>query len=228
MNRQLTPISIPPLPMASLSTKYFRWNHTEAWNDEYKEYVAQILSDISGQIFTHRFFKSSKKHRRPTAIGSWILTFPDHTKPEAYVEAVVDPRKFNDLELRIFTAQEAPHDHLRPALEFFISALMIAAKADILHIYASNQKLLAHFSGDAFLSKTIWTPNGGEFFAEFRHAPFAKTEMVEVDPSEWWKSARGAELKDQLRYLELRLKPKTNWNTRKRPRSLVSRLFGRR
>lgn len=214
--------------MTSLSTNDFRWIHTEGWNNQYKEYVAQIYRKSTGQIFSRKFYQSGKKHRRPQSIGGWLLIFTGEETPRAYAEAIVDPRKFNQLDIRLFSDEEPCHEHLQDALEFFISGLMIAAKADVLHIFASNMTLLNGFTGEAFITKTALSPNAREFFAEMDHEPFIRSTFVEVDPSLWWQDARGKELKAKLKFLELRLKPKQPFSRPKRPRGLFSRLLGRR
>jgi hypothetical protein len=215
-----------------LSTKAFKWLHTEAWNDDKNAHFVAFRQAPPLGAFAGVPYESGRRRTPPTLVGRWLLE-DEGGAPLAAVEAQGYWRGFRSLHVLISdcAAPGGWQGEWLEALSFMVSGLFILTEADVVRLLptgsAGAEQLLA---SDFGVAMPVWTP--------FRAAaPIGGQWLTTVvcDSSGWWQRPIAQRDRAALTYIEKRrdMADRMEQLENSRPRrggilTRLTRLFSRR
>jgi hypothetical protein len=222
-------------PLQTVSTSRFLWLAEEAWEEPQIRFVAAVASHCNGSNFW-RFFegKSVRNYPRPRMLGRWILVGSDtRDAPELLAELWSEPGRFGKLDVFFKDAGAFPKfdaEKLSQSLSFILSAFLIAGKADVLSIAATDviQSSFDWLKGNDEVAwqRRVWSPVENLEYLGATAKTFHQHVVFDADAMQWWDNPVNALVKKDLHYLEVRALPKPSFN---RPRvrgiAALGRLF---
>lgn len=224
-------VMIPRFAATSLTTKSFRWLHTEAWNDAHMVAFMQFRQAPPVTLFSSLPFEKIRRQTPPATIGRWILD-DSEGRSIAGVEVQGYWRGFTGLHVVVSdcAATGGWHGEWLDALSFMLSGLLLMTNADYARLLpigtVGASQLIASDLGTV---SQVWTPLTGEARLVTPTAG-RKVATVTFDPATWWQRPTAQRDRVALGYLEKRRKLTTrreNFAQNRKPRSgfFLSRLF---
>ena len=224
-------LMIPRFPATSLTTKAFRWMHTEGWNDEHMVAFARFRQAPPLGLFSPLPFEKSRRQPPAAIIGRWLLD-DAQGQPIGAIEVQGYWRGFTGIHVLVSdcSAPGGWTGEWLDALSFMLSGLLLMTSADYARLLPlSDDAARQLVASDFGAVKPIWTPLSG--VARLLTPAAGQTvATVTFDPGTWWERPTAKRDRVALAYLEKRRhlsERRDNFDQNRKPRAgfFLSRLF---
>lgn len=211
-------------PPVSVSTKDFRWLHSEGWDGgPLTKYFAANHTRLPLLIFTAPSYVRSRAPELQV-LGRWILTKTNSEEPLAWIEAQVITKSFVEVWFFIGCRTDEKWDLLdlhQQQLSLLISSVLISSKADMIYFTfvqeADRQGLLKAMSEEWGELLSVLSPVRGSLGCVLNPEPLRTISIRKCSRAEWQSTSLWKRDRETLSYLVKKLDPDAAYTKNETP-----------
>lgn len=199
---------IARLAAISLSTRDYRWLHERDWEDPQRVAYAELRQAVAVGAFSALPYEKNKRRTPAKVFGRWVLEFPQGTARAVAEVQVYAKSKFPTLHVLVSAFDGgAWRGSEAEALAMLVSALFVAAQADVIKVLPLAPRVEAELVALGWSEPVqVWTPYKLDVLLRNPELdPGVMLRVLVLGSHEWWASEQGKRSRATLSYLEKRV-----------------------